>query len=53
MKYDIKRTGTFKRDQKLMKKRNMNLELLDEVIDKLANGETLPEKIRDHALTGN
>ena len=27
--------------------------LISEIIKKLANGETLPEKNKDHVLTGN
>lgn len=34
-------------------KRRMKIELLDAFIRKLAAGEPLPEKNRDHALSGN
>ena len=53
MKYDIIRTSQFKRDYKLIKKRGYDLSLLSEVIGFLAEGEPLPEKYKDHALTGN
>ena len=46
-------TSQFKKDYKLAMKRGMNIALLDKVIDILAMGETLPDKYRDHALTGN
>ena len=36
-----------------MNKRAVNLELLDAVVNKLANNEELDEKYDDHALTGN
>lgn len=36
-KYSIKYTAQFKKDYKLAKRRNMNLELLKAVITKLAN----------------
>lgn len=36
-----------------MHKRGYNIKLLDEVINKLVKGEKLPEKNRDHSLTGN
>ena len=49
MKYDIQ----FKKDLKLAKKQNKNLDKLFEVIDILANGGTLEAKYRDHDLTGN
>ena len=52
-KYLIKVTTRFKKDYKLAKKRNLKIGLLKEVIATLAMGETLPEKHKDHALTGN
>ena len=53
MKYDIQFTNQFKKDLKLAKKQNKNLDKLFEVIDILANGDTLDAKYRDHDLTGN
>lgn len=50
---DIVWTNQFKKDYKAAIKRRLNIELLDEIIRKLSRGETLPEKNRDHALTGN
>ena len=38
MKYDIQFTNQFKKDLKLAKKQNKNLDKLFEVIDILANG---------------
>lgn len=52
-KLSVRMTSQFKKDYKLAMKRGMNIELLDKVIDILAMGETLPDKYRDHALTGN
>ena len=52
-KYIVKPTTQFKKDFKLAMKRNMKIELLEEVIAMLAMGETLPDKHKDHALTGN
>lgn len=34
-------------------KRHLDIDLLDDIIHKLANNEQLPEKNKDHALTGN
>lgn len=51
--YSIKVTSRFKKDLKQMHKRGYNIKLLDEVINKLVKGEKLPEKNRDHSLTGN
>lgn len=53
MKYEIQRTSLFKKDYKRVKKRGYNIELLKEVITKLAEGEELPLKNKDHALSGD
>lgn len=52
-KYEIKHTTQFKKDYKLAKRRGLNLSLLKDVISKLANGEVLEARYRDHALSGN
>ncbi|MGN1191017.1 MAG: type II toxin-antitoxin system YafQ family toxin [Candidatus Ornithospirochaeta sp.] len=46
-------SNRFKKDLKLAKKRGYNLELLYDVVDILARQEPLPEKHRDHALSGD
>jgi len=51
--YEVKKTTQFKRDYRLAKKRGQNLVLLQEIISKLADGQTLPEKNYDHALTSD
>ena len=48
----VKYTNLFKKDYKLIKNRGLNLKLLQEVVDMLANEQTLPEKYRDHYLAG-
>lgn len=53
MKYEIKLTTQFKKDIKLAKKQKKNLDKLFLVIDKIANGEKLDEKYKDHELSGN
>lgn len=53
MKYDAQFTNQFKKDLKLAKKRNKNLDRLFEVIETLANGRALDAKYKDHGLTGN
>ena len=50
-KLKIEYYGQFKKDFKLAVKRGCDIEELKKVISVLANGETLPEKYRDHALT--
>ena len=52
-KYTLERTTKFKKDYKRLQKRGLNMEKLNAVIIKLANGETLPPHNRDHALVGN
>ena len=52
-KYTVKYTTLFKKDYKLALKRGMKIELLNRIITDLANGEPLPEKNGDHALSGN
>lgn len=52
-KYKIVQSGRFKKDLKVIKKRGYNLLLLGEVVDTLAAGGALPEKNKDHALSGN
>ncbi len=46
-------TTQFKRDYKRLKKQRKNLDQLKVVIDKLAAGEKLEPKYRDHGLSGN
>ena len=53
MNRDIVWTSRFKKDYKLAMKRNLNINLLDDIIRALSRGETLPEKNKDHELTGN
>ena len=52
-KYKIKYTTQFKKDYKLTKKRHLNTDLLKDIIYKLANGDPLPEKHKDHLLSNN
>jgi len=51
--YTVKPTSKFRKDYKLMEKRNMDMSILDEVISMLALGKSLPTSNRDHALQGN
>ena len=52
-KNTVKPTSQFKKDYKLAMKRGLDISLLEDIIAKLALGESLPEKNRDHALSGN
>lgn len=53
MTYTINPTSRFQKDLKLIQKRGYDLSLLNAIIKKLANGEQLPEKNRDHNLSGD
>ena len=46
-KYTIKPTSQFKKDFKLAQKRHLNIDLLKDIITKLANGIPLDEKNKD------
>ncbi len=50
--YIIKFTSAFKKSYKLMKKRGLDLTLLDTVVDELRQGNPLDEKYKDHILKG-
>ncbi len=52
-KYIVKSTTQFKKDYKLALKRRLNVKLLEDVIAALAMGEALPEKNKDHSLSGD
>ena len=52
MKYDIASTTKFRKELKLMLKRGLDVSLLDEIVDMLADDIPLPEANRDHALSG-
>ncbi|MDM8214934.1 type II toxin-antitoxin system YafQ family toxin [Desulfovibrio piger] len=49
----IKPTTRFQKDVKRAQRRGYDMSLLADIIRKLASGEALPAKNRDHALSGN
>ncbi|MDW7798749.1 type II toxin-antitoxin system YafQ family toxin [Streptococcus canis] len=51
--YRVKFTSAFKKSYKRIKKRGLDIRLLDDVIDKLRLGQALETKYRDHDLKGN
>ncbi len=53
MRYSIRPTTRFQKDLKRIEKRGYNISLLTEIIKKLAGGEQLPEKNKDHNLSGD
>ena len=52
MKYEVQPTTKFKKDLKLCKSRGYDIELINQIIKKLANGEKLEEKNKDQDLNG-
>lgn len=52
-KYQLVTTTAFKKEYKRLVKRNYNIDLLDNVVEMLLNGQKLPQKNKDHQLTGN
>ncbi len=53
MKYAIRPTKRFQKDLKRAQKRGYSIDRLTEIIRKLANGEPLPAKYKDHPLSGD
>ena len=53
MKYEIIMTSAFKKELKIIKKRNKDLEKLTKIVNKLANNEELDTKYKDHQLINN
>ena len=53
MRYNVRPSKKFQKDIKRLKRRGLDMSLLDDVIEKLAAGEPLPEKNRDHMLFGD
>ena len=52
MKYSVKATTSFQKDLKRIEKRGYDIQLLEAAVETLASGALLPERYRDHALTG-
>jgi mRNA interferase YafQ len=49
----LETSSKYKKDRKLMKKQGKNMYLLDSIIEKLQNRETLDIKHHDHQLYGD
>ncbi|MDE7288730.1 MAG: type II toxin-antitoxin system YafQ family toxin [Oscillospiraceae bacterium] len=52
-KYSLFITSSFKKDYKKIVKRGYDTALLNDTVELLLKGEKLPEKYKDHALSGN
>lgn len=53
MKYQIEMSTKFKKDYKRAIKRGYDIKLLQQVVALLAEGKELPQKYKDHSLTGD
>lgn len=53
MKYQIKPSGRFRKDVKLAQRRGYDINLLTEIIKRIANDIPLEKRHRDHLLSGN
>ena len=51
--YEIRPTTRFQKDLKRIKKRGFDMALRTEILKKLAAGEDLPARNRDHMLSGD
>ena len=51
--YSIWYSNKFKKDIRRAIKRGHNINQIQAIIELLASGESLPEKYKDHQLTGN
>lgn len=51
MRYSLVLSGRFKKSLKLAKKRGLNIDLLETIVEKLLRGIPLDEKNRDHELS--
>ena len=49
----ISYSARFRKDYKTVKKRGYDITLFEEVVGLLCEEKPLPDKYRDHALTGN
>lgn len=49
----VRYSNQFKKDYKLIQKRRYKVDLLKQVVQLLAEEKPLPEKYKEHHLTGN
>ena len=52
-KLNVKPTTQFRIDYKLAMKRGLKISLLEDIVSLLALGEPLPDKNKDHSLSGD
>ncbi|GHV40069.1 hypothetical protein FACS1894187_20620 [Synergistales bacterium] len=51
--FELHTTSQYRKDRKRAKKRGLDMDLLDDVIQQLIEGKTLDSKFKDHALISN
>lgn len=51
--FEVVLSNRFRKDLKLAAKWGLRLDELNTIVEQLAAGQTLPERNRDHALTGD
>ena len=51
--FEVVLSNRFRKDLKLAAKRGLRLDELNAIVEQPAAGQTLPERTRDHALTGD
>lgn len=51
--FEVVLSNRFRKDLKLAAKRGLRLDELNAIVEQLAAGQTLPERNRDYALTGD
>lgn len=51
--FEVVLSNRFRKDLKLAAKRGLRLDELNAIVNQLAAGQTLPERNRDHSLTGD
>lgn len=53
IKYTIKRTNSFKRQYKKVRRQGKDISKMEYIIEKLASGQKLDAKYKDHNLSDN
>ena len=51
--YDVRMTSRYSKSYKKMRKRGLDMSLLDDVVESLRCGKALAPKYKDHALSGS
>jgi len=53
MMYELSKTNQFKKDFKLIEKRNYDISKLETALTMIITGDKLPSKYKEHPLIGN